>query len=375
MTNYFLTGVTGVIGSQLLYELVQQKLDGEPVGKILLLVRPKESQNAHERVAHLFDPSLLPEELKKVNLEQIIDELIILDSDLNNIASVGNQIPESIQKFKVIHLAGSVNLSNTEGASSAIETTNYQSTMNLLKWVRPYCQKFCFISTAFSSGHRTGKITDEFLNNDNYEFRNPYEEYKLKTEKAIKEYSDANQIDYQILRPSVVCGRLIDEPLYVISKFLVFYLYGAFMYKISKNKLKNEELRIHISENAGLNIIPVDYVAKAILAATDKSIKQLNLVSSQSIPVTKVAETILRKTGLTNWKFVADLPKNLNVLEQLYYNTVGSQFNEYMNTENHQFETLELRKLLSNIPEPDVDFHFEKLFEYALLKRFKTVLD
>jgi len=230
------------------------------------------------------------------------------------------------------------------------------------------------VSTAFSTGERQGVIDNDYLQRDEFSFRNHYEKFKLKTEKSIQQYCEQNDIDYQILRPSIICGRLIDAPHFVVSKYLVFYLFGAFMYKMAKSGYGNEELRIQISPDSSMNIVPVDYVAKAILAASNQSIKQLNIVSTENISVATVAESIFKQLGIQNWKFVQQVPLNLNQFEEMYYKTIGKQFMSYMNSVNCSFDTSDLRKLIPNVVEPDVLLHFDQLLAFAIKNKFKATL-
>ena len=41
-------------------------------------------------------------------------------------------------------------------------------------------------------------------------------------------------IEWQILRPGIVSGRLMDSPLYFTSKFDVFYGWAKFFYNLSR---------------------------------------------------------------------------------------------------------------------------------------------
>lgn len=129
-----------------------------------------------------------------------------------------------------------------------------------------------------------------------------------------------------------------------------------------------------LNKQSGINIVSVDYVAKAIMAALTSPVKQLNIVSSKCVPGYEVVKTILDKTGIDNWEAVRYLPDNQNSLEKLYYKTVGEQFNPYWDTSAHEFDTSELRNLLPTVEEPDVKHHFESLFDYALQNKFKTVI-
>ena len=58
-------------------------------------------------------------------------------------------------------------------------------------------------------------------------------------------------------------------PFYETPKFDVFYAWAIFLDKYAKKA--KEKFRIWIDKESGLNIVPVDFVAKAILLAFFKS--------------------------------------------------------------------------------------------------------
>lgn len=372
--NILLTGSTGVIGSHVLYELIKLKADDVLKGKILVLIRPKTNKSPEERLSEILAPGVIPDFLKPIDLFKVRKDIIIVGGDLADIQGIRSQVLKHVNRFTILHLAASVNLASTDRAYDEVLTNNYDGTINLLKGLMRHCAKFVFISTAFASGHRKGRISDHFLDISEKQFRNPYEFFKAKTEKRIAEICDANNLEWQILRPSIVCGRLIDTPHFVITDYLVFYLFGAFFYKLSQKELSKNKLRIQVNKQSGMNIIPVDYAAKAIVMAIDSPIRELNIVSSNNILNTQIVETIFKMIGIENWDYVDDVPEEMNDFERIYYGTVGKQFNPYWNTSSYEFDTSRLRDLVGEIEEPNVGQCFGSLFDYALRHEFRRPL-
>lgn len=190
----------------------------------------------------------LPEYLKKYGYQELAENITAIDGNLED-SDLGQQlyslIPRDEQLF-VIHNAGSVNLFNTAAAEQEVHHTNWLGTINLIHAIEQFNSKLVYMSTAFSCGIVDGVIGDNFTFYQDNSYRNHYEKCKNLTEKFIQSYCTEKNIKYQILRPSVVCGRLIDAPLYYISKFDVFYGWTKFFWNL-QNQGSTESVRIHIS--------------------------------------------------------------------------------------------------------------------------------
>jgi hypothetical protein len=85
-------------------------------------------------------------------------------------------------------------------------------------------------------------------------------------------------LPYQILRPSVIGGKMLSE-----EKTISFLKYGflslaKFFHFTAQRRNEQENVRFIINEDTGLNIIPVDYVAKVIVKTFQRNdILQLTL--------------------------------------------------------------------------------------------------
>ncbi|QWU13741.1 Male sterility protein [Paenibacillus sophorae] len=179
---------------------------------------------------------------------------------------------ERKDKLFIIHSAGSVNLYNNSAAEKEVHDNNWRGTRNLLISSEAFDSKFNFISTAFSCGIVEGVVGNDFTIYEQPHFRNPYESCKNQTEKFIEHYCLSRKKEYQILRPSVVCGRLIDSPLYYISKFDVFYGWTKFFWNLKKQGIA-ESVRVRISADSKINVVPVDFVAKTVMNVFQQDLK------------------------------------------------------------------------------------------------------
>ena len=232
----------------------------------------------------------------------------------------------------------------------------------------PYIYKVSYISTAFAYRPAELKeISSEVV------YRNHYEKFKAQIEQEITQICEGYGLEWQILRPSIICGRLVDYPHYVICRFLVFYLFGAFFFR-SKNVYGDVPVRIAINHNSGLNLIPVDYAAKAIVKVLPTDIQELNIVDKDYLPNTFAIPTLLQEIGYQNFELVSSIPTDQNVVEKLYYRTVGPQLNEYLMAPDYNFNMTLLNKVMHDIPKPNLQKEFAALCRYAVEKEFANVL-
>lgn len=369
-----LTGATGVVGQHILFELLHQNVVSNFEGKIILIIRSQKDKGALERIKELLSNPFIPDFLKGYTLEQLLGFITIIDSDLTSpkINKLLNYTKED--HVCVIHCAASTNLLSSDEAEQEIKFANYHAALNILNATTKFAKKFIFISTAFSCGVRTGFVNENYLEYEQTFYRNPYERYKALAEKEIVSICKNKDIVAQVLRPSIVCGRLIDAPLYYTPKYDVFYGYTKFFYKLMDTPFAKTKLRVYADlKRAVSNVIPVDYVAKAIVAAIERDdILQMNIAHSKSVPLSFSFPKMVELNGYKNYQIVDSIPNDMNMLEALYYSEVGNISSPYLFDDSFEFDTKTVRDLLSHIPEPDIMLNTEDIFKFALSQQFKN---
>jgi len=376
-TNYILTGATGILGSHIMYELMLNIHNNDYKGKLVLLLRSKKDASYVARFNELFNEEIIPDYLKNVDLDRIRqNNVTLIDFDLRYYHELDLKNSLGGDKYHLIHCAASVNLGSNAYAFEEIRNNNYLGTLNLIHALHSRLTKVSYISTAFSLSSKNGKTfeSNDFRNDE--DFRNYYEKYKVQTEQEVCEICDVYGLPTQIFRPSIICGRLVDYPYHVIPKFLVFYMFGAFFYR-AKQTCANQRVRILMDATSGLNLIPVDYAAKAIVRALNTNIKELNVVSQKSVPNTVTIPEMLRLVGWNDYEFIEEMPTDQNQVEKLYYRTVGAQLNNYLTTpqsEDSHFNTKVLSELMKDFGEPRVEAHFSDLCSYAVDRGFNNIL-
>lgn len=363
--NVILTGVTGTLGSQVLLELFKRK----DIETIYLFVRNKKQLNASQRFQRILDT--FSKNNNKIDIPNLRNKTIILDE--NNFFNPKKYLSTKSENY-FIHSAGYVNLSTKENDRESILNENFNFSKHVFETFNSCIKKFTYISTAFSIGDIEGEINDDYHNNINPNFRNAYEESKYKTEQYLIEESNKSNIAVQILRPSVIGGNIEKSPKSYISKFMVYYLIGKFFYK--NPLLENNEIRLSANFKGGLNIIPVDYVAKVIAKAfLDNSVDQLNIVNKQSTNFISGFTKIIQTVGFKGFSFLNNIPtntiENKNTLEEFYYSSSGNHLAPYTLSKPHQYNTNRLEAILP-MPIYNLEEYLEETITYAMKNNFRN---
>ncbi|HTF81013.1 MAG TPA: SDR family oxidoreductase [Cytophagales bacterium] len=371
--NILLTGATGIIGREVLTELLLYIIHNQLGHKIICMARGSSFFPAHRRIQELVSTFCSTHQFNESEISKYIQ-----------VIDIGNDVPRSysslimflkkseIKDLRVIHLASTVNISTMASSEEDIYTQSYLSTMDLLERLAPYIRQFSFTSTAFSCGHQHGIIPSEYNKLDIKANRNYYERFKLEAERRIKHICDAKGITWQILRPSIVCGKLLNKPYYFTPKFNMFYEWVRFFYDLNSVGINLKGFRIKANPLSSINIISSDYVSKAIVKAFYVAeVMELNIVHSKSLEMPRFISGIMNSVATKDFEIVDDKPELPTVAEKLYYDTIGNQASPYLHTPQHQFETSRLRTLMADIPEPDIAAQFENMLSYAIAREFK----
>ena len=368
-----LTGATGVLGSHIMYDVLEHFIHTNIQGTLFLITRKKGNVAAKERITELLSSHYTPKILSTKGTTALLKYITIIDTDL---AQLEKTVLEQFKGAYFIHSAGYVNLSTDEDQKEKIFHENASLTKNLFTTFSPYIKKFIYISTAFSSGVRKGLIANDFHNLEfKLDHRNAYENAKFHSEEFVIQQCTQLQLPYQILRPSVIGGKMLGiENRYFIPKYMVFYLMAKFFHFTAQRKVAQENVRFTISENTGLNIIPVDYVSKVIVATFQRTdITQLNIVHNESFNLVKGLQLIMKEVGYTNFSI---LPNALdfdykNTIEKLYYESIGKHLKPYLTSASNEYDTTLLNSILE-IPKLDAE-SFTDMIRYARLHNFKDI--
>ncbi|QOD61267.1 SDR family oxidoreductase [Polaribacter haliotis] len=366
--NCLLTGGTGILGSHILFEWLHKSIVEKTVNHLFLIIR-NNKESAEQRLIKILKDASRPHFLNDFTLEACLEKITVISDDLANITK------NTLEKYNfdtVIHCAGSTSLLNTNVSKEVVHTQNYLVTKRLLDNLPEKVNRFLYISTAYSFGIQHEKVNDEIGNYKVSKFRNPYEQSKYECEKFVKEFCVTNNIESQILRPSIICGRLIDKPFFETPKFDVFYAWPMFLAKYANKSIEN--FRIWIDKKSGLNIVPVDFVSKAVLYAfLNPDIKELNIINPTQILHKNYVGEVLEAFNINSYEYVYEKPANLNAFENLYYKTLGDIFEKYISVPDLQYKPDLILKLIHQLKlDATLGVHdnFMNLIHFSVEKRF-----
>ncbi|WP_218599121.1 SDR family oxidoreductase [Polaribacter sp. NJDZ03] len=367
--NCLLTGGTGIVGSHIIFEWLHKAIVEKTVNHLFVVIRANE-KSAEQRLLAVLQDASRPSFLNNFTIESCLEKITIISHDLG---SISKEILEKYNFDTIIHCAGSTNLSSTSDSKKTVHSQNYLVTKQLLEQLPERVTRFLYISTAYSFGIQDEKVNDAIENYTVSNFRNPYEQSKYESERFVKETCKQKNINSQILRPSIICGRLIDKPFYETPKYDVFYSWAIFLAKYATKS--KDAFRIWIDTKSGLNIVPVDFVSKAILYAfLNPKIKELNIVNPTQILHKEYVGDVLESFDVNSYEYVTEKPENLNTFETLYYKTIGDIFENYISIPDLQFKTDQILKLIQQLKlENTLGVHenFMNLINFSVEKKFR----
>jgi thioester reductase-like protein len=151
---------------------------------------------------------------------------------------------------------------------------NIKGTENVLQLTNTGKQKrLHYISTAYVAGKQSGLIYEKEIVNKPL-FNNEYERSKFVAEQLVIEYAKNNDIPYTIYRPGIIVG---DSKTGATCKFDNLYLFVKVLFNIKNSFIKNKSddldnatVRVPGDPDALINLVPIDYVADAIVAILNK---------------------------------------------------------------------------------------------------------
>jgi len=367
--NCLLTGGTGIVGSHIIFEWIHKTMVDKTVNHLFVVIRDS-TIPAQQRLLDILQDNSRPDFLNNYTLEACLEKITVIPHDLATITQddLGEYYFDT-----VIHCAGSTSLLHTSESKKKVHTQNYLVTKQLLEQLPQYVTRFLYISTAYSFGIQKHKVHDLIEQYDVTDFRNPYEQSKYECEQFVKETCKKKDIAAQILRPSIICGRLIDMPFYETPKFDVFYSWAIFLDKYAEKAKEN--FRIWIDKKSGLNIVPVDFVSKAVLYAfLNPEIEELNIVNPKQILHKDYVGDVLESFNIRSYEYMEEKPKNLTIFEQLYYKSIGGLFEKYVSIPDLQFQPDLILKLIDQL-QLDITLgvheNFMNLINFSVDKKFR----
>ncbi|TDX02089.1 SDR family oxidoreductase [Dinghuibacter silviterrae] len=376
--HYMLTGATGLLGRNLLFEIIKQHLDDLTRIKIFVLGRAGLAQRIFEIIGTDGMNYLSLDKGEQKGLLDALGAVIhCLHFDLESYIGADEQWLQQQGVDFFFHVAAHTDFRSSEAVKKKLWSVNVDGTHKVLDLARRIrVAHFIYTGSAYACGDTTGRIEPDYINFDQ-SFRNPYELSKLEAEVSVRRFTRRHGIKATFFRPSTICGRLIEKEIGAVSKFDVFYAWMFFFLRCKERMYKENDLdktafmpcRVAYNPESGLNIVPADYAAKAMYRLT------LHPTGTDSFHLVNTGETkhdcyipaMTTAIGMEGMQHVAEPPlMELNELETMYYKTVGAIFTPYITSAPMEFAVPGAGEPTA----PAVDAgNFDKLLAYALDNR------
>jgi nucleoside-diphosphate-sugar epimerase len=271
------TGATGFIGR---YVVARLLLSDRPV---ILAARRSAGASARERIFRIFGS--LAERLARI-VEMDLTELSSLEDEFRCLRSdIGT----------VIYCAGETSFfPDSMAAARAVQIDVPLALIDLLQARGLRC--WAHVSTAFVCGQRSGVIYEE-EGDAGQTFHNPYEVIKLESERQVAQRCRILGLDCKIFRPSVVVGA---APATGGGKPSNLFLRFVWSLTSAASLAGSRTIRIQGRPDARFQIVPIEYVAAAIVKITDcpASSGTYHLVASNPPTQTDFLNMLTRHLGV-----------------------------------------------------------------------------
>ncbi len=239
--NVFITGSTGFLGGEVLVELSKRK----EIDKIFCLVRAKAGEQAIERMKKIFDlHGDLLDQKKIIPIEGDLTQADLTDY-LTKHPLLGNV-------NVIIHSAADTNFSPIY--DEILEQINILGLEKILAWSTQLknLQTFTYVGTATICGMdiKNRVVKENESPNENVKHLVKYTETKMRGEMMVRNYLPKEKI--LVVRPSIIMGD--SRPVQPRSYVIMWALAAINLLRL-----------VPINPDAELDIISVDYAAKAIV--------------------------------------------------------------------------------------------------------------
>lgn len=296
-----ITGATGFLGGYLTQELLQAGF------RLKLLVRKTLYAGVERRISEVFPRCTGENAIKPVGIE-------IIEGDVSQ-KYLGIPVTDYLRLAQsvdeVFHCAAATKF--TTGETSTFIGTNIFGTMHVAQFCSAGKRKrFHYISTAYVAGKRRDVVMENELEKGQ-SFNNEYERSKYLAERNLYTYARENNIPYTVYRPSIITG---DTATGYTKNYDNIYAFGRALILLRDYEIRrfSESDQIHINrknyltsvrvpgdKHSTINLIPVDYAARAIVTISrhEESINSTFHIVNPSPPtIAELAEWMKESTGV-----------------------------------------------------------------------------
>jgi thioester reductase-like protein len=347
MSHLFMTGVSGLLGGQLMARLLGQ---GQ---KLAVLVRPSAGLSGAERIE-----AMLVREEEAAGC--LLPRPVVLEGELTSPAcGLANAEIEWVRRScsAVLHNAASLEFIGKDRNEDPWRT-NVGGTQNVLSLAeRAGIRDFHHVSTAYVCGFTPGPVAEEPATGA-HGFRNDYEASKFEAEHLVRSAAFLDRPTF--FRPAVIVG---DSRTGATSTYHGMMAMLQLMTVIvrslpaDENGFRKVDLRLAMTGNEQRNFIPVDWVAEAMVRLLDMPQargRTIHLAPNKPITIRQLIDFTSSYLNSGGVEFCGpNKPVDLNAIEAMAYG--GKSLYEPYEQTDPVFETTTLDELLPDLPCPIID--------------------
>ncbi len=348
--NILLTGITGALGSWLAAEILKSGV------RITSLIRGENKQDCSQRLDAVLQTVEASAYRNSVNIisGDILQEHFGLSDDLHFEGGLD----------AVLHCAACTAFE--ESASELIRHTNINGTRHALQIAEQYEAAFIHVSTAYVAGCRRGTVYETELET-RQDFHNEYERSKYEAERMAQAWAHRTGLPLIVLRPSIVIGH--SQHGRAVRFNTMYDMMHAF--DVFSGKLGDKPFRAAAQRDAEINMIPVDYFARAAWSIIQHNRPGTYHIANPNPPtMEELKEHFKSLFGVENLQLVdeADFERKKPSRAERFYQKATSVYQPYVMASHPFFDQTQTDAILqqTNITLPPMDLsYFERLLQYA----------
>ena len=351
----FLTGATGLLGQYLLQDLFLKE------HQVTVLVRGAGQETASERISKIVD-------FWSERLGRKLPIPTVVTGDLAQKAlglSAADRSWIGRHCHAVIHSAADLSFRKTSDGEPW--RTNVDGTKSLIELCRSVgLSEWHQVSTAFVCGRRTGLIDEDDVD-DGPSFHNPYEESKFHAEQLVRQ---AAYVHATIYRPSIIIGDSLTGHTSTYTGLYRFLELAVHLASVNSH-LEDDSipLRIPLNGDEPWNLVPVDWVSRAIAELLTKS--QWHGTTFHGVSHAPISTRVIRDVGvkelnLRSVEFAgAEGIENPSRREEMFQKGIREYW-PYLGG-NPIFSSRNIIAALPELPPPSIDrLMLERMMRFAV---------
>ena len=296
------TGAAGFLGSYITRILFEEGY------QLILLIRGKNNIGAMERSLEIFSQF----GMSGYDSGMLQDSIEIVEGDVSQRYFGLNswdylRLTETVDE--VFHCAAVIKFDND--AWDMLTRTNVIGTQHGARFcLTSKIKRLHYISTAYVAGKRRGTVFESELE-QNQEFNNNYERSKFEAERGLFAMYKQYQLPCTVYRPGIIVGDTLTG---FTKNFDNVYVFGKGLCRLKEHATRNFQekdagtisrthtacLEIPGDKYSTINLVPVDYVAGAIVAISmrrESINKTFHIVNPSPPTLGELAVWMMAATG------------------------------------------------------------------------------